>query len=178
MTTNDNSPEKCREARRRRIEMRRFSALAGDTSPQTVGPSRSEKRRERSDHTEEEKRSRNARSRSPSPPRSIGTPEEQPAAPSTSGPMPSADPPAVFGSMSITGRSREMEDAISLQPDFFRTEVPGRRPLHFFAVFDGHGGSHVNPTRHSFAAKMHTIIIHLIMVYIQSQSKFRPSTVH
>ncbi|ERM94939.1 probable protein phosphatase 2C 24 isoform X1 [Amborella trichopoda] len=40
------------------------------------------------------------------------------------------------GYVSVYGMSREMEDAVSIQPGFFGA-------LHFFAVFDGHGGSHV-----------------------------------
>lgn len=140
MATDNNCPEKCRAARRRRIEMRRLSAFAGATSPQPSCSSRTEKRRDRSDRTDEEKRSRTERSRSPSQSPPVIATEEQPAVPSTSGQA----PPPVFGYMSISGRSREMEDAISLQPYFFRPEVPGRLPLHFFAVFDGHGGSHVN----------------------------------
>ncbi|KAG6576763.1 putative protein phosphatase 2C 75, partial [Cucurbita argyrosperma subsp. sororia] len=52
-------------------------------------------------------------------------------------------PQPVFGMMSVSGRSREMEDAVStslclLGPGNFR-----RRPVHFFAVYDGHGGPHV-----------------------------------
>jgi hypothetical protein len=41
------------------------------------------------------------------------------------------------------GQMSEMQDTISLQPGFF-TWVDGT-PMHFFAVFDGHGGSHVSP---------------------------------
>ncbi|CAL9776360.1 unnamed protein product [Musa acuminata subsp. burmannicoides] len=52
-----------------------------------------------------------------------------------------AEHPVAFGSISLSGRSREMEDAISVRPGFFRAE--GSPPLHFFAVFDGHGGAHV-----------------------------------
>ncbi|XP_074556748.1 putative protein phosphatase 2C 24 [Curcuma longa] len=48
----------------------------------------------------------------------------------------------MFGFISLSGRSREMEDAVSVRPGFFRRD--GRAPLHFFAVFDGHGGSHVS----------------------------------
>ncbi|KAJ8642951.1 hypothetical protein MRB53_004699 [Persea americana] len=140
MATDDNSQEKCRAARRRRIEMRRLSAFAGATSPQPAGSIRTEKRHDRSGRTDEEKRSRTG---SPSQSPLVVQTEEQPAVPSTSGQAPPPYPAPAFGSMSIAGRSREMEDAISLQPYFFRPEVPGRRPLHFFAVFDGHGGSHV-----------------------------------
>lgn len=55
--------------------------------------------------------------------------------------IPVAEP--VFGSMSVSGRSREMEDAISVRINFFQPEVNRRRPVHLFGVFDGHGGAHV-----------------------------------
>ncbi|RZR87781.1 hypothetical protein BHM03_00015251 [Ensete ventricosum] len=61
---------------------------------------------------------------------------------SRSAPAVAAEHPVAFGSISLSGRSREMEDAISVRPGFFRAE--GSPPLHFFAVFDGHGGSHVS----------------------------------
>lgn len=41
-----------------------------------------------------------------------------------------------FGVMSFIGRRRDMEDAVSVRPSF----AP---QLDFFAVFDGHGCSHV-----------------------------------
>ncbi|OEL33277.1 putative protein phosphatase 2C 37 [Dichanthelium oligosanthes] len=49
--------------------------------------------------------------------------------------------PMAFGSLSVAGRSRDMEDTVSLHPAF-HTWVDGS-PMHFFGVFDGHGGSHV-----------------------------------
>lgn len=55
--------------------------------------------------------------------------------------FPVAEP--VFGSMSVSGRSREMEDAVSVRINFFQPEVNRRRPVHLFGVFDGHGGAHV-----------------------------------
>uniref|UniRef100_A0A0D9W294 protein-serine/threonine phosphatase n=1 Tax=Leersia perrieri TaxID=77586 RepID=A0A0D9W294_9ORYZ len=57
-------------------------------------------------------------------------------------PVPAAVWPVAFGSVSLAGRMREMEDAISLRPFFF-TWIDGS-PIHFFAVFDGHGGPHVS----------------------------------
>ncbi|NP_001306679.1 probable protein phosphatase 2C 37 [Zea mays] len=50
--------------------------------------------------------------------------------------------PVAFGSLSMAGRMRMMEDTISLHPDLC-TWADGS-PVHFFAVFDGHGGSHVS----------------------------------
>ncbi|TKW03155.1 hypothetical protein SEVIR_7G004500v4 [Setaria viridis] len=50
--------------------------------------------------------------------------------------------PVAFGSLSVAGRSRDMEDTVSLRPGF-HTWVDGS-PMHFFGVFDGHGGSHVS----------------------------------
>ncbi|KAG6494502.1 hypothetical protein ZIOFF_049534 [Zingiber officinale] len=44
-----------------------------------------------------------------------------------------------FGVVSICGRSRDMEDAFSVRPDFDRTGPTH----HFFGVYDGHGCSHV-----------------------------------
>ncbi|XP_077209854.1 putative protein phosphatase 2C 6 [Tasmannia lanceolata] len=62
-----------------------------------------------------------------------------------------------WGSASLIGRRREMEDAVAVIPDFMsRTceifggcTAPGSRssgeisPVHFFGVYDGHGGSQV-----------------------------------
>ncbi|KAI7736321.1 hypothetical protein M8C21_002376 [Ambrosia artemisiifolia] len=50
----------------------------------------------------------------------------------------------VYGSMSVVGRAREMEDEISVKIDLCRPEINGFRPVHFFGVFDGHGGHHVS----------------------------------
>ena len=45
--------------------------------------------------------------------------------------------PARYGVTSVCGRRRDMEDAVSVQPEL----LPGH---HFFGVFDGHGCSHVS----------------------------------
>ncbi|XP_059626563.1 protein phosphatase 2C 37-like [Cornus florida] len=44
-----------------------------------------------------------------------------------------------FGSASVCGKRRDMEDAVALHPNFWR-KGDG---LHYFGVYDGHGCSHV-----------------------------------
>lgn len=52
--------------------------------------------------------------------------------------------PPVYGMMSVVGRQREMEDEVSVRTNLCRPEINGFRPVHFFGVFDGHGGRHVS----------------------------------
>lgn len=56
--------------------------------------------------------------------------------------------PARYGVTSVCGRRRDMEDAVSIRPEF----LPGH---HFFGVFDGHGCSHVAT---SCGEMMHEIV--------------------
>ncbi|KAH0702582.1 hypothetical protein KY285_016860 [Solanum tuberosum] len=49
----------------------------------------------------------------------------------------------VVGAISIPGRQRVMEDTISIRPNLCLPEINQRRPIDFFAVYDGHGGRHV-----------------------------------
>ncbi|KAL9412154.1 hypothetical protein AB3S75_045721 [Citrus x aurantiifolia] len=58
--------------------------------------------------------------------------------PSSENPMPE------FGCISIQGLAESMDDAVSVKEGFFRPDIVGGRTLHFFAVYDGHGGSHVS----------------------------------
>lgn len=102
-------PEKCRERRRRRIEMRRVAALAAGERPP------------------EPKRLRS---------------EETNASSSTADDAAEQSEP-VFGMISVAGRSRHMEDAVSVRTELCRPEICRRRSVHFFAVYDGHGGPHV-----------------------------------
>ncbi|KAL2541128.1 putative protein phosphatase 2C 24 [Abeliophyllum distichum] len=48
-----------------------------------------------------------------------------------------------FGMASVCGRRRDMEDAVAIQPSFYRRELENFADLHYFAVYDGHGCSHV-----------------------------------
>jgi protein phosphatase 2C len=50
--------------------------------------------------------------------------------------------PVAFGSVTMAGRMRIMEDTVSLHPNLCTWAADGS-PMHFFAVFDGHGGTHV-----------------------------------
>lgn len=57
-----------------------------------------------------------------------------------------AVPMPVVGAISIPGRQRVMEDSISIRPNLCSPDINCRRPVDFFAVYDGHGGRHANPT--------------------------------
>ncbi|XP_057523724.1 protein phosphatase 2C 37-like [Amaranthus tricolor] len=49
-----------------------------------------------------------------------------------------------FGVTSVCGRRRDMEDAVSICPSFFKNdELKNHGGFHFYGVFDGHGCSHV-----------------------------------
>ncbi|KAG4109961.1 hypothetical protein ERO13_D13G019700v2 [Gossypium hirsutum] len=50
-----------------------------------------------------------------------------------------------FGMASVCGRRRDMEDAVSIHPSFCKqsSQVQISSDIHFFAVFDGHGCTHV-----------------------------------
>ncbi|KAL2546341.1 putative protein phosphatase 2C 75 [Forsythia ovata] len=49
----------------------------------------------------------------------------------------------VVGSLAVAGRQRDMEDASIVRTNLCSPEITRRRPVHFFGVYDGHGGSHV-----------------------------------
>ncbi|TKY56780.1 phosphatase 2C 37 [Spatholobus suberectus] len=49
-----------------------------------------------------------------------------------------------YGVTSVCGRRRDMEDAVSVRPSFCLEDcAQDQKGFHFFAVFDGHGCSHV-----------------------------------
>lgn len=169
MAGDGDSPEKCREPRRRRIETRPLESDGAIAS--SPGTRVTERRPEVGEVTEllcpgdagSGKRFRAGYSDqaplpmslsplhtsliSSSPSLSTSSPSggdgSTPAIVSSSLSAPALTEISImFGFISLFGRSREMEDAVSVRPGFFRRD--GRAPLHFFAVFDGHGGSHVN----------------------------------
>lgn len=146
-----------KSARRRRMEIRRFKVLADVAVPTEVRCFK----RQKIDAPDSP-----AVSPAPSPPReaeiSVETPSDRDEWIRTGGgddvaelpegkpdlnsppldPSPSERCPR-YGRTSVCGRRREMEDAVSIHPSFFRRDsrIPA---LHFFGVFDGHGCSHVN----------------------------------
>ncbi|KAK3447297.1 hypothetical protein EUGRSUZ_A02858 [Eucalyptus grandis] len=143
----DGSPAKCRERRRRRIEMRRLAALsAAGSSPQpghgsgdgrVEGPRASGAKRIRaSDGSCIPSSSSTSSGDDAEAP--VAAPQQQPDV------VAAATSVEWYGVMSVSGRSREMEDAICVRTGLCRPELSRRRPVHFFAVFDGHGGHHVS----------------------------------
>ncbi|KAK8945616.1 Protein phosphatase 2C 37 [Platanthera guangdongensis] len=61
----------------------------------------------------------------------------------------------LYGVMSVCGRRRDMEDSISVHPDMLQHTSQTKGIYHFFAVFDGHGCSHVAV---SCKERMHDIV--------------------
>ncbi|XP_059449788.1 probable protein phosphatase 2C 75 [Corylus avellana] len=137
----DDSPAKCRERRRRRIEMRRLAAISAASS---ALPPLIQSRGDNPDLTEslaEVKRIRTAEKSDIPASSSSSSGEDVDALSAQQIGGPAREP--VFGTMSVSGRSRGMEDAIGVRTSLCRPEISHYRPVHFFAVFDGHGGPHV-----------------------------------
>lgn len=61
--------------------------------------------------------------------------------PSTSAPLLNSD--AKFGMVSVCGRRRDMEDAVSIHLSFCHRDQETASNLQYYAVYDGHGCSHV-----------------------------------
>ncbi|KAL5812841.1 hypothetical protein ACOSQ3_027791 [Xanthoceras sorbifolium] len=120
------SPEKCREHRHRRIEMRR---LKYHRQPYNAGPAA----------------------------------VEQPLPiPVVWNPMPE------FGCFSIPGYFGTMVDTWFVKDNFCQPDLFGASPLHFFAVYDGHGGSLVS---NLCKEKMHIIMgEELARVYVSNNA--------
>ncbi|RRT65430.1 hypothetical protein B296_00014268 [Ensete ventricosum] len=115
-----------RGARRRRMEIRRLRFDAGSEAP-AVEDEPSGKRQRSAE------KSAWTSGGSSSPEHTVAAPEE----------LDMFDRFPRFGMVAVCGRRRNMEDAVSIRPDFVGGDrrIPARH--HFFGVFDGHGCSHV-----------------------------------
>ncbi|RWW85885.1 hypothetical protein BHE74_00005406 [Ensete ventricosum] len=113
-------------ARRRRMEIRRLRFDAGSEAPAVENEPSGKRQRsaEKSAWTS---------GGSSSPEHTVAAPEE----------LDMFDRFPRFGMVAVCGRRRNMEDAVSIRPDFVGGDrrIPARH--HFFGVFDGHGCSHV-----------------------------------
>ncbi|OIT31616.1 putative protein phosphatase 2c 75 [Nicotiana attenuata] len=134
---NGDSTEKCRRRRRRRIRMRSLQAKV--LSSATANSSSSFSPRTLSYNTSE----------ALGQGRGVGVSLVDMADPSSASTEPSiaaSHTPAsgpVVGVISIIGRRRAMEDKFSIRPNLCSPEINRRRPVNFFAIYDGHGGRHV-----------------------------------
>lgn len=147
----DDSPAKCRERRRRRIEMRRLAAISAVGSPPPPPSLSWGENPNPTESSAEVKRIRTAEKRDLPAPSSSSSGEDLEASSAQKIEAPASEP--VFGTMSVSGRSRDMEDAIAVQKSLCRPEISHCRPVHFFAVYDGHGGPHVLLAHHFLCKK-------------------------
>ncbi|KAL1208075.1 putative protein phosphatase 2C 75 [Cardamine amara subsp. amara] len=150
----DVSPSKCRERRRRRIKMRRQAADFGDPSSSSLrNRDRTEHEVYSSFHVPLRKQAR--RSEIGGLPADMGgffTSRQKSETPVWKGEE-TEEP--LYGIVSVMGRSRKMEDAVTVKPNFSKPEINQKRPVHFFGVYDGHGGSQVSTL---CSTTMHTLI--------------------
>ncbi|KAJ6830841.1 protein phosphatase 2C [Iris pallida] len=146
VTGADSAADACepspRSARRRRMEVRRFKFVAGVETMAISGDFT--RKRQKLDFPVGkdgvlEKKLANGDEVEPS------GDLEPPAQPARSDLCPR------HGMTSVCGRRRDMEDAVSIRPDF----VESGPKLHFFGVYDGHGCSHVAA---SCRDRMHKIV--------------------
>ncbi|XWS61065.1 hypothetical protein CRYUN_Cryun07bG0093700 [Craigia yunnanensis] len=139
----DDTPDKCRKRRRRRIEMRRLAAISAAGSGALQSLSEREDPVESSGCAPEGKRLRMMEAGNLLANDTMCTFSSDEVEPTAGVPKSASTNGPVFGTMSISGRSREMEDTISVQTSLCRPDINLKRPVHFFAVYDGHGGPHV-----------------------------------
>ncbi|PIA49798.1 hypothetical protein AQUCO_01300500v1 [Aquilegia coerulea] len=156
MVNEEDTSDKCREISRRLVEMRRLSSVPGSssnisslsaaTTTDTNTGNQNPKELRLDNPGKKRKRKTNETELSSSSTSSGG--EIEPVArefASTSGqiPLTMEEYKPIYGSLSVSGRSREMEDALAIKHDLCRPAICDRKSIHFFAVYDGHGGSHV-----------------------------------
>ncbi|XP_041007285.1 probable protein phosphatase 2C 75 isoform X1 [Juglans microcarpa x Juglans regia] len=142
MLSDNEDQDKCRERRRRRIEMRRLAVISVASSPPKPSNQNQRENTSRTECSADSKRIRMTEKLDLPEPSYSSSGDEVEASPAPESEVPPVSEP-VFGSMSVSGRSRDMEDTISVRTSLCRSEISTRRPVHFFAVFDGHGGPHV-----------------------------------
>ncbi|CDY32620.1 BnaC03g15880D [Brassica napus] len=140
----DVSPTKCRERRRRRIEMRRQAAIYSG-----FVPLRKHARTTTAAQAEMGGLPADVGCVFPSPASShkkqetLGWRGEE------------TDDEPMYGVVSVMGRSRKMEDTVTVKPSLCKPEINQQKPVHFFAVYDGHGGSQVSTL---CSTTMHTLV--------------------
>ncbi|WOL16561.1 putative protein phosphatase 2C 68 [Canna indica] len=127
-----------RAARRRRMEIRRLRFVPGVETPVAEEDEPSGKRLRTDGGVDT---ATGGAENSGSMLGGCESPECSPVAdPDESGPL---DQCPRFGMAAVCGRRRDMEDAVSIRPDFVRQGDRISERHHFFGVFDGHGCSHV-----------------------------------
>ncbi|XP_065008148.1 probable protein phosphatase 2C 30 isoform X3 [Musa acuminata AAA Group] len=123
-----------RGARRRRMEIRRLRFDAESEAPAVEDePSGKRQRMDGGIAAGSAEKSGSTSGGGSSPQHTVAAPEE----------LDLSDRFPRFGMATVCGRRRDMEDAVSIRPDFVGGDhrIPARH--HFFGVFDGHGCSHV-----------------------------------
>ncbi|KAL5570121.1 hypothetical protein UlMin_026696 [Ulmus minor] len=150
--------EECRQRRHRRIMMRqsRPSSTAQVNyrpSPKTLPLSNSVDNSPDS-HSREDNQKNPPPAQPPSP--------VAPAAGLSVAERQLQNPMPFFSQISISGFSERMDDRIRVEESFCRPEITGSEPLHFFAVYDGHGGPQVSvlckELMHRFVAEELTLV--------------------
>ncbi|KAF3433082.1 hypothetical protein FNV43_RR24184 [Rhamnella rubrinervis] len=135
-------PEKCRERRRRRIEMRRFRSSPRQYSPRLSSETPLSnfvfrRKRHFMEEQEEEEEEGEIMTETDLPTLVLPPPvaEKLPVRRSVGNPMP------VFAAISTV---ENMDKRLSVKEDFCRPEIIGGHPLHLFSICDAPGGPHVS----------------------------------
>lgn len=132
------SPEKCRQRRRRRIELRRSrcsprectKANSHEGTPLSEFFPRGQKRHFAEDQDDD----RTSAELEEPPPTVVAPVAKLPVLRSVRNRMP------IFAAISTAGN---VDELLSVKEDFCRPHIIGGHPLHLFAVFDGRGDPHV-----------------------------------
>ncbi|KAF5190716.1 phosphatase 2C [Thalictrum thalictroides] len=150
-----------REARKRRMELRRFKIVPGMAGPpehgkrrkievfpeSSSGESSSSVDRKETDHDSGSDVTENSNSSSKSNESwsdSVSENSHLQTKVVIAAVLPDRCPN--YGVTSVCGRRRDMEDAVAIHPSFCRQDRKIPADLHYFGVYDGHGCSHVAMT--------------------------------